>query len=75
MTVLRTVRIVRVIEVPVEAEYGDTLDDLCQKATEPMIQQAGYTENRLVLEEFVSQYATLDEYQAANPEPALDTEG
>ena len=74
MTVMRTVRVVQVREVQVEAEYGDTQDTLKAKATPELLADAEVVETRVVLEELASEYATLEEYtEATEPESgALD---
>lgn len=69
MAVMRTVRVVRVVEVQVEAEYGDTDSDLCAKVTKTAINEADGREERIVLENFESQYDTYEEYVAAEAAP------
>lgn len=69
MTVMRTVRVTRTWDLPVEAEYGDTYESLCAKVSEETLDNtAPDAEQRVVVEEHDSKYETLQEYLDDHPE-------
>lgn len=80
MTVMRTVRVTRTWDLPVEAEYGDTYESLCAKVSEEILDAtAPNAEQRVVVEEHDSNYETLQEYLVDHPteaevQPVTDSE-
>lgn len=65
----RTVRVIRTWDVEVDAEYGDTYRSLARKVSEEHLDAtAPDAETRVVVEEHDSEFATLDEFNAANPD-------
>lgn len=68
MAVTRTVRVIRIWDVTVDAEYGDTPDSLCAKVTKTQLREtAPDAETRQLLEDSYSPVGKYSQLQVTDP--------